>query len=103
MGLLPLARRSSRSHRRYAHEAPDQLSLIQWLRALNTPITEIAQLITGERTLSDLVTNTHDHASSRGTASPPAMRRRATVYLAGVDVAASSSGLPGAPSETPGC
>ncbi|MEU9482399.1 MerR family DNA-binding transcriptional regulator [Streptomyces decoyicus] len=35
IGLLSLTRRSAGGHRRYAHEALEQLRLVQQLRALN--------------------------------------------------------------------
>ncbi|MFE1763412.1 MerR family transcriptional regulator [Streptomyces angustmyceticus] len=57
VGLLPLAERSAGGHRRYRPEALDQLHLVQRLRALDTPISTLTQLASGERSLGDLITD----------------------------------------------
>ncbi|MEU2158491.1 MerR family transcriptional regulator [Streptomyces sp. NPDC019396] len=57
IGLLPMGERSSGGHRRYAPEALEQLRLVQRLRALDTPIATVAEVATGERSISDLVTD----------------------------------------------
>ncbi|MER7468522.1 MerR family transcriptional regulator [Streptomyces sp. NPDC097981] len=54
-GLLPVAARSSGGHRRYGPEAWERIRLIRRLRALETPIATITQVVTGERTLDELV------------------------------------------------
>ncbi|MFG3165606.1 MerR family transcriptional regulator [Streptomyces sp. NPDC048200] len=56
-GLLPVASRSSGGHRRYGPEAWERIRLIRRLRALDTPIATITQVVTGERTLDDLVSS----------------------------------------------
>ncbi|WP_330260960.1 helix-turn-helix domain-containing protein [Streptomyces sp. NBC_00539] len=55
-GLLPVASRSTGGHRRYGPEAWERIQLIRRLRALDTPIATITQVVTGERTLGELVT-----------------------------------------------
>ncbi|MFC7328461.1 MerR family transcriptional regulator [Marinactinospora rubrisoli] len=55
IGLLPTAGRSSGGHRRYGPEALERLRLVQRLRALDTPIAAIAEVVTGERSLDELV------------------------------------------------
>ncbi|WP_411139335.1 MerR family transcriptional regulator [Streptomyces sp. C10] len=55
VGLLPVAERSVGGHRRYRPEALEQLRLVQRLRALDTPISTITQLASGERSLGDLI------------------------------------------------
>ncbi|BDM69925.1 MerR family transcriptional regulator [Streptomyces nigrescens] len=55
VGLLPVAERSAGGHRRYRPEALEQLHLVQRLRALDTPISTITQLASGERSLGDLI------------------------------------------------
>ncbi|THA86273.1 MerR family transcriptional regulator [Streptomyces sp. A0592] len=54
-GLLPVAARSTGGHRRYGPEAWERIRLIRRLRALDTPIATITQVVTGERTLGELV------------------------------------------------
>ncbi|MFF8267676.1 MerR family transcriptional regulator [Streptomyces sp. NPDC016562] len=54
-GLLPVASRSTGGHRRYGPEAWERIRLIRRLRALDTPIATITQVVTGERTLGELV------------------------------------------------
>ncbi|MEV7729659.1 MerR family transcriptional regulator [Streptomyces sp. NPDC087917] len=54
-GLLPVADRSAGGHRRYGTEAWERIRLIRRLRALDTPIATITQVVTGERSLGDLV------------------------------------------------
>ncbi|MET8956603.1 MerR family transcriptional regulator [Streptomyces sp. NPDC004533] len=54
-GLLPVAERSSGGHRRYGAEALERLRLIRQLRALDTPIATITQVVSGERSLADVV------------------------------------------------
>lgn len=65
IGLLPMARRSSGGHRRYAYEALEQLRLVQQLRALGTPIATITQLTAGERSLGELVSRELDQTRTR--------------------------------------
>ncbi|GLF98854.1 helix-turn-helix domain-containing protein [Streptomyces yaizuensis] len=65
IGLLPMAHRSAGGHRRYTYEALEQLRLVQQLRALDTPISTITQLATGESSLSDLVTRALDRTRTR--------------------------------------
>ncbi|MFE2326684.1 MerR family transcriptional regulator [Streptomyces sp. NPDC059385] len=55
-GLLPVAVRSAGGHRRYGPEAWERIRLIRRLRALDTPIAAITQVVTGECTLGELVT-----------------------------------------------
>lgn len=55
VGLLPVAERSTGGHRRYGPEALEQLRLVQRLRALDTPISTITQLTSGECSLGDLI------------------------------------------------
>ncbi len=55
IGLLPENGRSRGGHRRYTADALSRLRLIQRLRALDTPIAAIATVMTGERSLGDLV------------------------------------------------
>lgn len=55
IGLLPLAERSAGGHRRYRPEALEQLHLVQRLRALDTPISTLTQLVSGERSLGGLI------------------------------------------------
>ncbi|MFF7214856.1 MerR family transcriptional regulator [Streptomyces sp. NPDC008238] len=54
-GLLPVAARSGGGHRRYGPEAWERIRLIRRLRALDTPIATITQVVTGERSLDELV------------------------------------------------
>lgn len=54
-GLLPVAARSTGGHRRYGPEAWERIRLIRRLRALDTPIATITQVVTGERSLGELV------------------------------------------------
>ncbi|MFJ3204739.1 MerR family transcriptional regulator [Streptomyces sp. NPDC086989] len=54
-GLLPVAARSTGGHRRYGPEAWERIRLIRRLRALDTPIATITQVVTGECTLGELV------------------------------------------------
>ncbi|MDJ0347275.1 MerR family transcriptional regulator [Streptomyces sp. H10-C2] len=54
-GLLPVAGYSAGGHRRYGPEAWKRIRLIRRLRALNTPIATITQVVTGERSLGELV------------------------------------------------
>ncbi|RSS64865.1 MerR family transcriptional regulator [Streptomyces sp. WAC07061] len=56
-GLLPVAARSSGGHRRYGPEAWERIRLIRRLRALDTPIATITRVVTGERTLDELVSS----------------------------------------------
>ncbi|MGI5260783.1 MerR family transcriptional regulator [Streptomyces angustmyceticus] len=65
VGLLPLAERSAGGHRRYRLEALDQLHLVQRLRALDTPISTLTQLASGERSLGDLITDEMGLVQSR--------------------------------------
>lgn len=46
-GLLPEAGRSSGGHRRYGPEALDRLRLIRSLRALDLPLPEVGQVLSG--------------------------------------------------------
>ncbi|WP_314173448.1 helix-turn-helix domain-containing protein [Streptomyces winkii] len=55
IGLLKEAGRSAGGHRRYTPSQLERLWLIRRLRALETPVTAIARVLAGERTLSDLV------------------------------------------------
>ncbi|MFC9241760.1 MerR family DNA-binding transcriptional regulator [Streptomyces decoyicus] len=55
IGLLPVAERSAGGHRRYGPEALEQLHLVQRLRALDTPISTLAQLASGECSLGDVI------------------------------------------------
>ncbi|WP_405410579.1 MerR family transcriptional regulator [Streptomyces decoyicus] len=55
VGLLPVAERSAGGHRRYRPEALEQLHLVQRLRALDTPISTLTQLTSGERGLGDVI------------------------------------------------
>ncbi|MCL7497304.1 MerR family DNA-binding transcriptional regulator [Streptomyces sp. MCA2] len=55
IGLLPVAERSAGGHRRYRPEALEQLHLVQRLRALDTPISTLTQLASGERGLGDVI------------------------------------------------
>ncbi|MEU6890340.1 MerR family transcriptional regulator [Streptomyces sp. NPDC046557] len=54
-GLLPVAGRSTGGHRRYGPEAWERIRLIRRLRALDTPIATITQVVTGECSLGELV------------------------------------------------
>ncbi|MDT3396624.1 MerR family transcriptional regulator [Streptomyces sp. B1866] len=54
-GLLPVAERTPGGHRRYGPEALDRLRTVRRLRALGTPVAAVTQVVTGERTLADLV------------------------------------------------
>ncbi|WP_405792257.1 MerR family transcriptional regulator [Streptomyces sp. NBC_00029] len=54
-GLLPVAGRSTGGHRRYGPDAWERIRLIRRLRALDTPIASITQVVTGERALGELV------------------------------------------------
>ncbi|MDX3214479.1 MerR family transcriptional regulator [Streptomyces sp. ME02-6991-2B] len=54
-GLLPVAARSAGGHRRYGPEAWERIRLIRRLRALDTPIATITRVVTGERSLGELV------------------------------------------------
>ncbi|MFE2544341.1 MerR family transcriptional regulator [Actinacidiphila glaucinigra] len=54
-GLLPVAARSTGGHRRYGPEAWERIRLIRRLRALDTPISTITQVVTGERSFGELV------------------------------------------------
>ncbi|MFF4244685.1 MerR family transcriptional regulator [Streptomyces sp. NPDC001822] len=54
-GLLPVAARSAGGHRRYGPEAWERIRLIRRLRALDTPIATITQVVTGECTLGELM------------------------------------------------
>ncbi|MFE3905906.1 MerR family transcriptional regulator [Streptomyces sp. NPDC059153] len=54
-GLLPVAGRSAGGHRRYGPEAWERIRLIRRLRALDTPIATITQLVTGECSFGELV------------------------------------------------
>ncbi|MEU0806253.1 MerR family transcriptional regulator [Streptomyces sp. NPDC005970] len=65
IGLLPESGRSPGGHRRYAADALPRLRLIQRLRALDTPIAAIAAVVTGERSLADLITRELDTAQVR--------------------------------------
>ncbi|MCL7380500.1 MerR family transcriptional regulator [Streptomyces sp. 35G-GA-8] len=60
IGLLPKSGRSRGGHRSYTADALSRLGLIQRLRALDTPIAAIARVMTGERSLADLVTRELD-------------------------------------------
>lgn len=55
-GLLPVAARSTGGHRRFGPEAWERIRLIRRLRALDTPIATITQMVTGERSFGELVT-----------------------------------------------
>ncbi|MFB7054879.1 MerR family transcriptional regulator [Streptomyces vinaceus] len=55
-GLLPVAGRSTGGHRRYGPDAWERIRLIRRLRALDTPIAAITQVVTGESSLGELVT-----------------------------------------------
>ncbi|MEU1664284.1 MerR family transcriptional regulator [Streptomyces sparsogenes] len=65
IGLLPESGRSPGGHRRYAADALPRLRLIQRLRALDTPIAAIAAVMTGERSLAELVTHELDAVQAR--------------------------------------
>ncbi|MDA5284306.1 MerR family transcriptional regulator [Streptomyces sp. Isolate_45] len=54
-GLLPVAARSAGGHRRYGSDAWERIRLIRRLRALDTPIATITQVVTGESSLGELV------------------------------------------------
>ncbi|MGW6979877.1 MerR family transcriptional regulator [Streptomyces sp. NPDC054932] len=54
-GLLPVAGRSAGGHRRYGPEAWERIRFIRRLRALDTPIATITQVVTGECSLGELV------------------------------------------------
>ncbi|MYT19835.1 MerR family DNA-binding transcriptional regulator, partial [Streptomyces sp. SID7760] len=54
-GLLPVAGRSTGGHRRYGPDAWERIGLIRRLRALDTPIAAITQVVTGESSLGELV------------------------------------------------
>ncbi|MCX5199209.1 MerR family transcriptional regulator [Streptomyces sp. NBC_00249] len=54
-GLLPVAARSAGGHRRYGPEAWERIRLIRRLRAMDTPIATITQVVTGECSLGELV------------------------------------------------
>ncbi|MEU8779328.1 MerR family transcriptional regulator [Streptomyces sp. NPDC048606] len=54
-GLLPVAARSAGGHRRYGPEAWERIRLIRRLRALGTTVATITQVVTGERSLGELV------------------------------------------------
>ncbi|MCX4546050.1 MerR family transcriptional regulator [Streptomyces sp. NBC_01565] len=54
-GLLPVSGRSTGGHRRYGPEAWERIRLIRRLRALDTPIATITQVVTGECSLGELV------------------------------------------------
>ncbi|WP_176740031.1 MerR family transcriptional regulator [Streptomyces sp. Ncost-T10-10d] len=54
-GLLPVASRSTGGHRRYGPEAWERIRLIRRLRALDTPIATITQVVTGECSFNELV------------------------------------------------
>ncbi|MFK8905594.1 MerR family transcriptional regulator [Streptomyces sp. YS-3] len=56
-GLLPVAGRSTGGHRRYGPEAWERIQLIRRLRALDTPIATITQVVTGECSLGELVSS----------------------------------------------
>lgn len=56
-GLLPVTERSTGGHRRYGPEALKRLRLIRQLRSLELPIAVITEIVTGERSLSDLMTS----------------------------------------------
>ncbi|GGY13805.1 hypothetical protein GCM10010358_77560 [Streptomyces minutiscleroticus] len=55
-GLLPVAERSTGGHRRYGPQALNRLRLIRQLRSLEIPIAAITEVVTGERSLGDLMT-----------------------------------------------
>ncbi|MFJ1993118.1 MerR family transcriptional regulator [Streptomyces asiaticus] len=59
-GLLPESGRSPGGHRRYAADALPRLRLIQHLRALGTPVAAINAVMTGKRSLGELVTRELD-------------------------------------------
>ncbi|MER5583424.1 MerR family transcriptional regulator [Streptomyces asoensis] len=67
-GLLPVAVRSPGGHRRYGPEAWERIRLIRRLRALDTPIAAITQVVTGECTLADLVATELEAVQERLTA-----------------------------------
>lgn len=54
-GLLPVVSRSTGGHRRYGPDAWERIRLIRRLRALDTPIATIMEVVTGECSLGDLV------------------------------------------------
>ncbi|MEU1946290.1 MerR family transcriptional regulator [Streptomyces sp. NPDC020125] len=60
IGLLPESGRTPGGHRRYAADALPGLRLIQRLRALGTPISAIAAVMAGERSLDELVSRELD-------------------------------------------
>ncbi|MFJ6718673.1 MULTISPECIES: MerR family transcriptional regulator [unclassified Streptomyces] len=54
-GLLPVTSRSTGGHRRYGPEAWERIGLIRRLRALDTPIAAVTQVVTGECSIGELV------------------------------------------------
>uniref|UniRef100_A0AAU2K165 MerR family transcriptional regulator n=1 Tax=Streptomyces sp. NBC_00049 TaxID=2903617 RepID=A0AAU2K165_9ACTN len=64
-GLLPVSARSTGGHRRYGPEAWERIRLIRRLRALDTPIATITQVVTGECSLGELVATELDVVQER--------------------------------------
>ncbi|MEU2390344.1 MerR family transcriptional regulator [Streptomyces sp. NPDC007369] len=67
-GLLPVAGRSTGGHRRYGPEAWERIRFIRRLRALDTPIATITQVVTGESSLGELVATELEAVQERLTA-----------------------------------
>lgn len=64
IGLLE-GRRSPGGHRRYGPEMVERIRLIKRLRALHLPISTVTQVVTGDRSLADLVTGELHHVEER--------------------------------------